>query len=206
MCVCVCVCVCVRVCVYVCVFMCVCVCVCVCVCGCVCVCVCVCVYVCMCICVCKCVYVCVCAWYLDRLQLFILYFVLWYETVAQMAFSPGKINEAKLNEKTVKQQVLSIIDKISTNIDLEKVLSHLVTNVHVISEAARSHINTKPTELERFRSLLLHLVRNAPKTPYLDFRETLKVCGYLDVVRQIDEEVPVVYEFVSASKFSRLYC
>ena len=123
-----------------------------------------------------------------------------------MAFRPGKINETKLSEKTVKQQVLSIIDNISTNIDLDKVLSHLVTDVHIISEAARCHINTKPTELERFRSLLLHLVRTASKTPYLDFREALKVCGYLDVVRKIDDEVPVVYEFVSASKFSLLYC
>ena len=129
----------------------------------------------------------------------------WYETAAQMAFRAGKIDETKLNEKTIKHQILSIIDKISTNIDLEKVLSHLVTNVRVISEAARNQINTKPTELERFRSLLLHLVRTASKTPYLDFREALEVCGYLDVVKNIDDEVPVVYEFISASKFS-LFC
>ena len=123
-----------------------------------------------------------------------------------MAFRPDKIDETNLNEKTVQRQVLSIIEHISTNINLDKVLSHLVANVHVISSAARSQINTKPTELERFRSLLLHLVRTSSKTPYLDFREALKFCGYLDVVRQIDDEVPVVYEFVSASKFSLLYC
>ena len=123
-----------------------------------------------------------------------------------MAFRPDEIDETKVNEKTFKLQVLSIIEYISTNIDLEKVLNHLVTNVHVISEAARSQMNTKPTDLERFRSLLLHLVRTFSKTPYLDFREALKVCGYLDVVKKIDDVVPVAYELVSASKFSHLYC
>ena len=92
------------------------------------------------------------------------------------------------------------MEEIATRINVKVVLDHLVHERQLITNAAMERINQKETPLEQCRYLLLHLTRSLSKSPYLDFRDALEACGYLDVVQAIDSEVPVVYECLTSSK------
>lgn len=111
----------------------------------------------------------------------------------------------ELDETTVKRQILSVVDYIASNVDLMQITDNLMTDSQQISQIGCEQIRQKSTSLERCKYLLLFVTRSSTTTPYLDFREALKNCGYFEVVQKIDSEIPVVYELLSSSKSSTIH-
>ena len=132
-----------------------------------------------------------------------------YETVTRhsvIAVMAKAADEIHLSEKRVRRQVLSLVEIIASNVDLCKVLDHLVSKSHLVSQSVRDQINHRAKPIERCRLLLSYLARNAStSTPFLDFRAALEACGYPQVVEFIDDEVPVLYVSPSPSKLISLY-
>ena len=105
-----------------------------------------------------------------------------------------------MEENTVKFQILSQIDNISSRVDVMRITDYLMSDDKLIDNAAREQIRNKSSTSEQCRTLLFHLTRSPTVTPYLDFRDSLKVCGYLDVIETIDEDVPMVYQSIQLGK------